>query len=448
MTEIEVHLAGQLVGTAHFHRGNSLSTTFLYDQAYISSGGVNIDPAFTLDTGAQYVPGIVRAFADSSPDRWGRNIIVRAERARARDEERAARTVDEVGFLLGVSDDTRQGALRFRRPAEDAFLGGEARVPKLVELPTLLRRSDELAQDEDPREALKALLDTGSTGLGGARPKASVRLDDGSLAIAKFPHGSDEWDVMAWEATTLELLARTGIEVPESRLERLGERSVLLLRRFDRDGAQRRIGYISAMTATQSSDGDRRDYADIADAIRDISPRVKADHAELFTRVISNVALGNTDDHLRNHGFLLRDGGWVLSPSFDVNPNPDLAKRRSTSIAGADHYEDEVEGLLAFANDCGLDQNAATALIANVAAALGDWEDVARRNGIPEREIALMAESIEPRRERVAAAGTKTSPIAVAPARAENSRPRRKTTAKSSPGSFAPKSTTPPDVSL
>ncbi|MDR3067882.1 MAG: type II toxin-antitoxin system HipA family toxin, partial [Cellulomonas sp.] len=268
MTTIEVHSdeAGRtrLVGQAHVTRQRGqISTTFLYDPVYLADGGTSIDPALPLVAGAQYQTGLPRALADSAPDRWGRNLVEKAERTRAREEGRTPRRLDDLDFLLGVSDDTRQGALRFRRPGDDAFLGKPSSVPPLVSLPELLRACDALASDSDPSSAVKQLLDTGTTGLGGARPKASVRLEDGSLAIAKFPHSSDQWDVMAWEATALDLLETAGIRTPQRRLRHVGERSVLVLRRFDRTDAGDRIGYISAMTATGSADGEHRDYADI-----------------------------------------------------------------------------------------------------------------------------------------------------------------------------------------
>ncbi|MGU3586920.1 type II toxin-antitoxin system HipA family toxin [Rhodococcus sp. C26F] len=228
-----------------------------------------------------------------------------------------------------------------------------------MSLPELLHAADEVASNDDPAHAIKQLLDTGTKGLGGARPKASIRLEDGALAIAKFPHGSDQWDVMAWEATALDLMERAGIRTPHRRLTRVGERSVLILRRFDRTNKGHRIGYISAMTALGASDGEHRDYADIAEAIRDLSRSPRADHHELFDRVVASVVLGNTDDHLRNHGFLANHRSWTISPAFDVNPTPDPWRARSTSIMGADTHPEEAETLLALAEDCSL--NAAQA---------------------------------------------------------------------------------------
>jgi len=406
MTTLEVWAEqssrARLVGRAHFTRTRSqVSTTFIYDAGYLADGGINIDPGLQLTSGSQHQAGLLRAFADSAPDRWGRNLIEKAERAHAREASRTPRSLDDVDFLLGVSDDTRQGALRFRLPGQDTYLGRPSTVPQLISLPALLRASDEIASDADPSNAIKQLLDTGTTGLGGARPKASVLFEDGSLAIAKFPHASDQWDVMAWEATALDLLEKAGIRTPGHRLVRVSDRSVLLVRRFDRAVSAGRVGYISAMTATGSSDGDRRDYADIVEAIRDISVSSHADQRELYDRVTTSVALGNTDDHLRNHGFLADGGLWTLSPAFDVNPNPDLSKPRSTSIAGADVAADEVEGLLALADDAGIGLAEARTRIAHVAASLAGWRDQARRHGIAERETTMMADAIAPRLEAV-----------------------------------------------
>lgn len=404
MTTIDVFIDREggpaVVGQAHVTRQRGqVSTTFLYDPGYLAGGGTSIDPALPLVTGAQYQQGLVRAFADSAPDRWGRNLIEKAERARARSEGRAPRSLDDLDFLLGVSDDTRQGALRFRLAGETGFSGPPSTVPQLVSLPELLRASDALVADEDPRGAIKQLLDTGTTGLGGARPKASVRLEDGALAIAKFPHGSDRWDVMAWEATALDLLDDAGLRTPSRRLTAVGERSVLLLRRFDRAVEGPRIGYISAMTALGAADGEHRDYGELADAMRDLSNDLVGDHHELFGRVVASVALGNTDDHLRNHGLLAAHRFWVLSPAFDVNPNPDLWQRRSTSIMGADSIENEADALLDLAASCSLTLVEARERMRAVADAIADWRERARRNGVREREISLFADSIEPRLE-------------------------------------------------
>lgn len=402
MTAVEVYLdrAGVpvLVGQAHFTRQHGrISTTFLYDTDYLATDGISIDPALPLVAGAQHQTGLVRAFADSAPDRWGRNLIEKAERSRARLEGHMPRRLDDLDFLLGVSDDTRQGALRYRLVGSDVFVGPPAHVPQLISLPELLRAADDVALDADPTAAVKQLLDTGTTGLGGARPKASVRLEDGSLAIAKFPHSSDRWDVMAWEATALDLLQAAGIKTPQRRLTRVGNRSVLILRRFDRDDQGHRVSYISVMTALGADDGDHRDYADIAAAIRDMSYSPKSDHLELFDRVVASVLLGNTDDHLRNHGFLADRGAWTLSPAFDVNPTPDPGRVRATSIMGADRLPDEAEALLPLSEDCGLNLDQARERIKQIVTVCDGWSTAARRNRIREQEITMMSESIQMR---------------------------------------------------
>lgn len=412
MTTIEVCRDGrvgtQLIGRASFTRNRGrVATTFVYDTKYLAGGGQNIDPELALSSGAQHRQGLLGAFADGAPDHWGRDLIEQAERLRAREEVRSPRGLDDVDFLLGVSDDMRQGALRFRVPGDPEFLGVPSRVPRLDSLPSLLRASDELASEGDSSAAVRQLLHTGATGLGGARPKASVRLDDGSLAIAKFPHGSDSWDVMAWEATALDLLQRAGIRVSQHRLARVGDRGVLILRRFDRSPTGDRIGYISAKTATGAADGEQRDYADIADAVRDLSLSPKRDLEELFRRVAASVALGNTDDHLRNHGFLADRGSWSLSPAFDVNPTPDLARARSTSIMGADGFPDEVEALFAFASECGLNKSQTFEQLGAVADGFEDWQQLARENGVSAREIVMMAESLERRRRAIAVAASR-----------------------------------------
>lgn len=406
MTTLEVHLEqhGQtrLVGQAYFTRQRGrITTTFRYDLSYLANGGMSIEPSLPLVSGSQYQNSLIRAFADSAPDRWGRNIIEKSEYLQAREEGRAARRLDDLDFLLGVSDNTRQGALRYRLPGEESFLGAASQVPQMVSLPQLLHASEELASDSDSTQAIKQLLDTGTTGLGGARPKASLRLTDGSLAIAKFPHASDQWDVMAWEATALDLLELSGIRTPQRLLTHVGDRSVLVLRRFDRSNAGDRLGYISAMTALAASDGEQHDYSEIADAVRDLSYSPREDHQELFDRVVAYVALGNTDDHLRNHGFLLERHSWALSPAFDVNPNPDLGRPRATSIMGADTLSEEAEALLAFSDECDVSLDDARERICAMGSMLSAWREYAQRNGIRNREIAMMSEAIFPRIEAI-----------------------------------------------
>lgn len=396
------------VGRAYFTRSHlGVSTTFTYEPSYLAAGGPNIDPRLALVAGPQHSTGLLPAFADCAPDRWGRNLLLKAERARALEDGRRARDLDDVDFLLGVTDEARQGSLRFRELGEAAFASQHGNVPTLIALPALLEAARQVATDPDPWAAAKALLDTGTAGLGGARPKASVRLKDGALGLAKFSHPGDEWDVMAWEATALDLLSAVGIPVPDHHLVRIGGSSVLVLRRFDRAPAtQHRIGYISSMTASGLRDGQSADYTDIADALRDLSDDLPRDHRDLFSRVVASVALRNTDDHLRNHGLLSIRNQWRLSPAFDVNPNPDSAKARSTSIAGAVSADDEIEGLLALAPRCGLTGTEARQRMSETALAMRGWAEQAAGNGMPPGEISRMRDAITPGLDALASAGS------------------------------------------
>lgn len=314
------------------------------------------------------------------------------------EEGRTPRHLDEIDYLLGVSDNTRQGALRFH-PVGGTFTGEPSTVPPLISLPHLMRLSESIVSGDNPQAAVKALLDTGTTALGGARPKASVVLDDGALGIAKFPHASDKWDVLAWEAVALATLRNCGVLVPVFDLVRVDERSVLLSRRFDRDDTGARLPYFSAMTAVGGQDASHYDYAEITDAIRDISCRPAQDLAALFDRVVVNVALGNTDDHLRNQGFVWTRDGWRLAPAFDVNPNPYVGSRRSTSIMGADTIHNEAAALLDFAVLCDLSRPQAEARVAELVQESAVWERHARKYGIRAKEIIMMGEMFEARRD-------------------------------------------------
>jgi serine/threonine-protein kinase HipA len=404
--QVHIELASEtvFVGRAQFHRGRGAltSTTFQYDQDYLAyPDAYPIDPAFELVSGTQHVQGLPGAFADSAPDRWGRNLIKKRERALARQEGRRPQDLDEVDFLVGVSDITREGALRFRPDDLSPFVDPGYTVPRLVRLPELMRAADVAARDTDGDEfeAVKALLDAGTGSLGGARPKAAVLGDDGRQLIAKFPHHEDAWDVMAWEATALDLAAYAGVRTPVHRLVQIEGRHLLLLDRFDRTHVANssepgRIGYISAMTLLERRDGDTADYVDIAESLEEVSAKPKDDAIQLFLRVAVSVGLNNTDDHLRNHGFLHGRGGWTLSPAFDVNPNPD-PDARQTTIAGADTASDEAEGMLELARACRLTSEQTSTALIQVSGALAGWRDVAVRNGVRATELRRFERSFE-----------------------------------------------------
>ncbi|SDT13827.1 serine/threonine-protein kinase HipA [Brevibacterium siliguriense] len=382
------------VGTAYFHiaRGQ-ISTTFKYSDEYAGARwAYSIDPELPLSTAPFNVPGLPGAFADCSPDRWGRNLVAKEHRRQVAEGIVRDRRLTDIDFLLGVSDRTRQGALRFRRTVDEDFLSPTSRVPKLLSLPELQRSADGAGEGSD--QAVKRLLDAGTGSLGGARPKASVADDEGRLLIAKFSRPGDERDIIAWEGLTLDLARSAGIDTSESRLLRIDERSVLLLQRFDRT-ADRRVGYMSAMTATGRRDGEAGDYLDIVEAIEDHSRRWRSDCAELFRRVAFSVALHNTDDHLRNHGFIRSDAGWQLSPAFDINPEPEAAVERQTAINGVVSAEFEAEALLEFAALCHLSKPTAVSMLNEVVSAVEGWRAQAVERGIRRAEISEMGTVID-----------------------------------------------------
>ena len=386
-------------------RRGKLSCTFTYEDAYLTADGAfAIDPSLPLRAFAYHTDGLPGAMRDSSPDRWGRHLIARMLLA-SNDQVHGARAFDDVDFLIGVHDEARQGALRFSLPDSDERLSSRGEVPPVVDLKRLVFAADVVATENEGTSQLKELLDAGSGSLGGARPKASV-LDGKKLLLAKFPHPGDEWDVMAWEKTALDVARSAGVPVPITKLMRLGKRSVLLLERFDREEsavAGERIPYLSAMSLVGASDGADCDYVDVAEAIADWCEEPAAELKELFRRVTLSIALHNTDDHLRNLGFIRRKGTWRLSPAFDVNIEPDLRKSRATAVYG-EVDETEIEGLRGFAEVCGCGPQDAAAIVRKVTAACGNLRVAASRNGCPQSECSLMASTVENRCKALQAA--------------------------------------------
>lgn len=385
-TSLEVfldHPAGPvLAGMAYFTaRRGEVTTRFEYETEFLAqSDAFDFSPTLRLRDKQATTAGLAGAFADSAPDRWGRNLIRRRIQAAARQENATAPIITEVDYLCGVSDLTRQGALRFRSRTSTAFLADGVDVPRMVDLPTLLAASREVATDANNVAAVKTLLAAGSASLGGARPKASVN-HGGVLAIAKFPHPGDEWDIMAWEATVLDLAGMCGIATPVHRLVSVGDSSVLVTERFDRQGASR-VPYISAMTLLNRSDGDPADYMELAEELTSHGARVRQDLRQLWRRIAFTLAVNNTDDHLRNHGFLRVPGGWALAPLFDVNPDPESAAHRATAIMGATQRGESLEELFATAEAFELQTSEADDVWSEVRAGVAQWRRVANANGL------------------------------------------------------------------
>ncbi len=390
-------LAGQMY--SHRHRGSE-SASFVYDSRYLADpDAYSLDPALPLVTGTLQTPvgrRLFGAFADSSPDRWGRTLIQRAERARAKAAATAPRSMSEIDLLLGVRDDLRQGASRFRLGGQGPFLATEeSGVPVLTDLPALLDIAARAERDIANYEDLRRLLRAGSS-LGGARPKAHVLDAGGRVSIAKFPSiASDTWNVMAWEKVALDLARDAGVMVPDSQLIRAGDRHVLIVNRFDRLGAAR-IGYASAMTMLEAGDGDQGSYLEIAAVIEERSTAATEDLRQLWRRMAFSILISNTDDHLRNHGFLHQRGeSWTLSPAFDLNPNPDPGpKNLSTAIDFTDTRA-SVDTLISVAAYFRLDPGDAVEVLAQVARAAARWRMVAKTHGLTQQDLDVMEPAFE-----------------------------------------------------
>jgi serine/threonine-protein kinase HipA len=381
-------------------RRNRESATFSYVPEYLEHpAAFELDPALPLRDGLQQTPTgleIFAAFGDCAPDRWGRVLIERAERHRAKTESQTRRSLGEIDHLLGVRDDMRQGALRFRDPETEIFLAPEDEgVPALLGLPRLLASAERVDREEEDNEDLRALLKGGSS-LGGARPKTHVIDEAGRPGIAKFPRpSSDRWDVIRWEAAALELARLAGIEVPANRLVEVSGRGVLVVDRFDRQG-EGRVPYVSAMTMLEATDGDSGSYLEIAEAIETHSPAATEDLAQLWRRIAFSILITNTDDHLRNHGFLrLSTAGWSLSPAFDLNPEPELGPRHLKTAIDFDETEARIEVLLGVAEDFRLDEMAAREILREVGEAASTWRQVAKAQGLQRSAIEAMAPAFE-----------------------------------------------------
>lgn len=406
-TEVLVHvdLAGvpTLVGRLHAHaRGNRESATFEYDRAWLRhEERFALDPALQLTEGPFHTGGdrpLFGALGDSAPDRWGRALMRRAERRQAQRAGEAPRTLREIDFLLGVSDEARAGALRFATTPGGPFLApaGQAPVPPLVELPRLLAAAGRIADENETDEDLRLILAPGSS-LGGARPKASVREPDGRLAMAKFPHRDDEWNLVLWEATALALAGQAGIETAPWRVESIAGREVLILGRFDRAGAVR-IPFLSALSMLGAVDHESHSYLELADALRQQGAAARADLAALWRRIVFNILINNVDDHLRNHGFLYAgSNGWRLAPAYDLNPVPvDVHPRVLTTTITVDDGSASLDLALSVAGYFGLSLPDARAIAAEVGRAVAGWRDAATGLGIKRREVERMSSAFDP----------------------------------------------------
>ncbi len=376
--------------------------SFEYDEAWLKSHAQMLDPDLQLLKGAQYLntdKTNFGMFTDSSPDRWGRVLMDRREAVYARIEKRPQRTLWETDYLLGVFDGHRMGALRFKESPEGPFLNNnkEMASPPWTSLRELEHASIELEKDGDDEDRLKwlnMLIAPGSS-LGGARPKASVLDPDGELWIAKFPSLKDDIDVGAWEMVVHDLARQAGLKVPSCQTGKFfSTQHTFLTKRFDREGTSR-IHFASAMTLLGYSDGYSHkngvSYLELAEFIIRNGASVGEDLEELWRRIVFYICVSNTDDHLRNHGFLLTGKGWRLSPAFDINP-----VRKATglhlNISEKDNSLD-LNLALEVAPYFRLSKKRAEEIMIEATESVKNWNGVAEKYRISKGERELMTES-------------------------------------------------------
>lgn len=309
--------------------------SFAYNSAWLQSNyAYQLDPDLGLFEGIQYLndekPNF-GLFLDSSPDRWGRVLMKRREAALARKEERNTNKLFETDFLLGVFDGHRMGALRFKLDKDGSFLNDDEKLAsppwtsiRQLEQISLRLEEDDSLDDPDYLKWLQMLVSPGSS-LGGARPKASVLDNEGNLWIAKFPSKNDGDDIGAWEMVTYELAILCGIDMAESKAQKFSSNQhTFLTKRFDRTTEGKRIHFASAMTLLGYIDGADASsgvsYLELVDFITKNGANPESDLKQLWRRIVFSICVSNTDDHLRNHGFLLTEKGWELSPAYDINP--------------------------------------------------------------------------------------------------------------------------------
>lgn len=354
-------------------------------------------------TGMQYTAAdrdIFGCFSDALPDRWGRTLLNRREQLQAQEQRRPLRRLSSFDYLLGIDDYSRMGAFRFKETPDSDFINSDPmlKIPPLTDIRTLQAAGSAIEQSEAhnalPEKKWIAQLIQPGTSLGGARPKASVTDLDGALCVAKFPSRKDDYDVELWEHLCHLLARKAGIEVADTKvLKAIGPYHTLISRRFDRTADGRRIHFASAMTLLGLQDGnnaaDGHGYLDLVDFIVQHCTAVESNLRELYRRVAFYICVGNSDDHFRNHGFLLTPKGWTLSPAYDINPT--LNTSQSLLISSVSNQA-AFSQLRAAAEDYLLTRETADAILAEVQAALVDWSTLAAQIGIPRREIAQFAD--------------------------------------------------------
>jgi serine/threonine-protein kinase HipA len=391
----------KLIGTLSAQQAKGRkSFSFTYNAGWIASNEqFLLDPDIAWFGGAQYPNQKENfgVFLDSMPDTWGRTLMKRRASMLAKQNGKQAPTLYDIDFLLGVHDESRMGALRFKLDQEGPFLDNDpiSPTPPWATVRELQHGAELIESNEDTAEVRKwlAMLIAPGSSLGGARPKANILDEKGQPWIAKFPSKNDTTDRAAWEYLAYRLAINAGIQMAESKLEHIaGKYHTFFTRRFDREKSAR-IHFASAMTMTGKNEELIRDeipsYLDIVEFIQFSGSNVAEDLAQLWRRIIFNILISNTDDHLRNHGFLLTSTGWRLSPAFDINPSID--KDGLALNIDMDNNQLDIE----LARQAGiyfrLVEKQMDEIIDQVRSAVSGWQKVAGEIGISRGEQTLMA---------------------------------------------------------
>jgi len=358
-----------------------------------------LDPDIGWYKGQQYPNGKENfgVFFDSMPDTWGRTLMKRRAAQKAKDKAIQVSTLYDIDFLLGVYDESRMGALRFKLDKDGSFLDNNPHspTPPMSSIRDLQYAAEILESDGNSEQVKKwlAILMAPGSSLGGARPKANVIDENGELWIAKFPSKSDTNDKAAWEFLAYRLALKAGIEISESKIEKIsGKYHTFFTKRFDRQKSDR-IHFASAMTMTGNNEDTLKEktasYLDIAEFIQYTGAQNTKDLHQLWRRIVFNIAISNTDDHLRNHGFILTEKGWILSPAFDLNPSIDkdgLALNIDTDNNALDF--DLVKSVGEYFK---LSQSEMEIIMKEVFSAITYWKEIATEIGISRAEQEMMA---------------------------------------------------------
>ncbi|MGR5167055.1 type II toxin-antitoxin system HipA family toxin [Vibrio astriarenae] len=379
--------------------------SFNYDEVWLASKYVNqIDPALQLYIGEQHAKDDrnFKVFLDSCPDRWGRLLMQRREAVIARIEKRRANKLFETDYLLGVHDSFRMGALRFRTLHDGPFLDDneDLAAPAMTSLAELQQAANGVEDkpefdNPDYLKWLNMLISPGSS-LGGARPKASVRDIDNTLWLAKFPSRYDDYDIGLWEFVVYQMALEAGINMAESKVQAIGSgHHIFLTKRFDREDDGKRLHFTSAMTQLEYFDGndDGASYLELAEFLTQNGSNTQEDLEQLWARLLFNIMVSNSDDHLRNHGFIFDTTGWRLSPAYDINPTPNATGLH----LNIDDVSNALEVELAFevAEYFQVEAKKADDIYQKVATAVSRWEELAKQAGIGKGERDLLRDCFQ-----------------------------------------------------